>query len=307
MSFVGAKGGAGVYQRIISWVPPHDVWIEPFAGTAAVFRHKRPARRSVLIDSDPGALDRIGEAGSRPGVELIVGDGIEYLSRCQFPANTCVYADPPYIRQARKNPDRDYYRHDWSLADHERFLDVVLGLPGSVSILISGYWSELYGRKLAGWHTDHFAAATRGGQATEWVWANYPPPDRLHDYRYLGGSFPERWRIHKRQRTWVRMLGRMPALERRAMLSAIAQSFGPDLAEYLCCSIDGLGDVAGRIDPAGDVRSHIDGLGDGRSSIDRSGGDGHPNSAGRHPVTPSPSHPVTPHPVTTLACRGRRA
>ena len=34
--FVGAKGGAGVYQRIICWLPPHGCYIEPFAGTAAL-------------------------------------------------------------------------------------------------------------------------------------------------------------------------------------------------------------------------------------------------------------------------------
>lgn len=74
---------------------------------------------------------------------------------------------------------------------------------------------------------------TRGGPAEEWLWANYQRPELLHDYRYIGGSFPERWRIHKRQRSWLKMLGRMPAIERRAMLAAIADAHAAEVLSYL--------------------------------------------------------------------------
>jgi len=230
MSFVGSKGGEGVYQRIISWIPPHDVYIEPFAGLAAVWRHKRPARRSILIDLDPGALDQIGEdAGELGVVETIVGDGVEYLRRMRPNGERVfVYCDPPYLRSARRDGERDYYRHDWTLDDHQAFLDLVVELP--CSVLVSGYWSKLYAARLAGWSTDHFPTGTRGGPAEEWLWANYPRPDELHDYRYLGATWPERWRIRKRQRNWMRALSRMPALERRAMLAAIVEGYGEDVA-----------------------------------------------------------------------------
>src|SRR6185503_4318140 len=59
--FVGSKGGAGVWQRIISEMPPHDLYVEAFAGTGQVLLHKRPARASIAIDSDAavcGALKR---------------------------------------------------------------------------------------------------------------------------------------------------------------------------------------------------------------------------------------------------------
>lgn len=35
MSVVGSKNGNGVWQRIVCWVPPHDLYVEPFAGSAA--------------------------------------------------------------------------------------------------------------------------------------------------------------------------------------------------------------------------------------------------------------------------------
>lgn len=230
-SFVGAKGGAGTYQRIISWIPPHDVFVEPFAGTAAITRHKRPAARTVLIDRDPGAIDGIGGAARWPGVELIVGDGVEYLRRARFPegARVVVYCDPPYLRETRRDGDRDYYAHDWSDADHAYFLDMLVGADPSWAILVSGYPSPRYDGRLAGWCKDTWQAMTRGGPAQECLWANFARPERLHDYRHIGTDFDDRWRIHKRQRSWCRMLSRMPALERRAMLAAIAERFAGDL------------------------------------------------------------------------------
>jgi hypothetical protein len=38
MAIVGSKGGAGVAQPIISLMPPHELYIEAFAGLAAVDR-----------------------------------------------------------------------------------------------------------------------------------------------------------------------------------------------------------------------------------------------------------------------------
>lgn len=261
MGFVGAKSGAGVYQRIICWIPPHDLYVEPFAGTAAIWRNKRAAGRSILIDRDPGALDRIGggdltDVIGGDDVEMICGDGIDFLRRFRPPASqrAFVYADPPYLRETRRDPDRDYYRHEWTREDHERFLDVVDELE--YPVLVSGYWSDLYGERLQAWHTDRFQATTRGGVAEEWLWANYPRPERLHDYRWIGADFGQRWKIHKRQRNWLRALQQMPPLERRAMLSAIGDYFS---------------------DEWGDGRSTLDAGGGGRGldPSDGNGDDGH--------------------------------
>ena len=240
MAFVGSKGGAGVYQRVISWMPPHQLYCEPFAGLAAVFRQKRLAKRSILIDIDADPLDRIVDATRWPGVETIVGDGIEWLGRFRAPADidVQVYCDPPYLCETRRDPDRQYYAHDWTLADHERFLETVLMASASIPILISGYWSELYADRLTGWHTDRFPAVTRGGPAEEWLWANYPRPTRLHDYRYLGDDYRERERIRKHQRRRCRILRGMPELERRALLSAIADEFRDELVECLDVDVD---------------------------------------------------------------------
>jgi len=258
MGFVGAKGGAGVYQRIISWMPPHRVYCEPFAGTAAVFRHKRSCERAILVDCDPGALDQIGDCARAVGVELIVGDGMEYLKRCRFgcPAEeVVVYCDPPYPRELRRDPERDYYGREWTAGDHRRFLELVRGLP--FRLLVSSYWSKEYAGALGDWRLDRFNATTRGGVAKECLWCNFPRPTRLHDYRYLGEAFPQRWRIHKRQRNWVDMLRGMPELERHAMLAAIAAAFpmATTAAAVAAVRRDGNGEGRSLIAHAGGVGS----------------------------------------------------
>src|SRR5947207_1208917 len=60
--FVGSKGGAGVAEQIISQMPPHTVYIEPFVGTGAVLRKKRAAPVSIAIDRDPVAIHRLWES-----------------------------------------------------------------------------------------------------------------------------------------------------------------------------------------------------------------------------------------------------
>jgi len=225
-------------------IPPHDGYIECFAGKAAVLWRKRPAARSIAIDLSPGRIAELSEERSRvttfaprgpiagdgdavPLLELIVGDGVEYIKHfLPGPLAVFVYADPPYVRSSRADPDRDYYEHEWTDADHERFLDVADGL--ACMVMISGYESALYASRLARpkWRCSRFQTMTRGGPAEESVWMNYAAPDRLHDYRYIGHRFRDRERIRKRQRSWLRMLDEMAPLEREAMIAAVLDAYG---------------------------------------------------------------------------------
>jgi hypothetical protein len=52
---------------------------------------------------------------------------------------------------------------------------------------------------------------------------NYPEPQTLHDYRYLGENFRERERIKRKQIRWRRRLQDMDSSERYAMFSIIDQ------------------------------------------------------------------------------------
>lgn len=267
MRYPGGKNGAGVHQAIINNIPPHDVYVEAFAGSAAVFRHKLPARRSFLIDKDPewdprgilaDAADRdvpgyIGEPAERrrrgsalrprdpeqakapilasrvrnaeaAGVICMHADAREWLAAYQWSGREFVYLDPPYLAATRRRGARRIYRCELrEEKEHLELLSVIQAIPAAV--MISGYWSALYAKSLQGWRSVRFTTSTRGGPAEEILWMNYPEPEALHDYRYLGGNFRERQDFKRMRERWARRLAIMPRLKRQALLAAITPLF----------------------------------------------------------------------------------
>lgn len=222
---VGSKGASGAWQRIVSMLPSHRVFVEGFAGGAAITRHKRPAEKTLLIERDAETVAALRAAmRDRPEVIVIEGDGMEVLRPAMVASNCCLYFDPPYVMSSRKS-QRPYYRHEWTDADHVRFLEWVKGF--TCPVLISGYWSQLYASALEAWRVVSFGVPTRRGRAVEFVWANFPEPQQLHETGYVGRDYTDRQRIKRKAARWVRMLAAMPAAERAAVLDAIAAQGWP--------------------------------------------------------------------------------
>jgi len=217
VSVTGSKGGAGVAQRIVSLMPPHELYIEAFAGLAAVGRLKRPARCNVFIERD---IDRASSLRAMlPAAALVViGDVMQVIEPEHVPPGTVVYCDPPYLMTTRRNW-RHYYKHElFTEAEHERFLEWARRLR--CRVLISGYESALYASRLHGWRVVQFRAQTQAGTAIETVWCNFPEPAELHDVRFVGDGYRQRERIRRKVSRWVRRLERLPLAERAAILAA---------------------------------------------------------------------------------------
>jgi len=228
--YPGGKAGAGVYQRIINLMPPHQVYIEAFLGGAAIMRHKRPARLNIGIDRDPHVIQTVkflwpsifGDGG-RAAFQFAEADALEYLAAYPWTGQEMVYCDPPYLMSTRSTRRR-IYRHEMSEAEHRRLLEVLTTIKDHCMVMISGYWSKLYEAYLGRppWHTTSYQAMTRGGQlATESLWFNYSKPATLHDYKHLGADFRARERIHRKITRWTARLRKLPVLERNAILAAI--------------------------------------------------------------------------------------
>ena len=131
-----------------------------------------------------------------------------------------MYVDPPYLPETRK--DLDLYTYEMSEEDHVELLACLISLP--CMVMISGYDSALYNDTLTGWSTHTFSAQTRRGPATEKIWFNYPVPDQLHDYSYVGDTFRDRYRFKRKRDGWVNRLMALPDLERNAMFEALANA-----------------------------------------------------------------------------------
>lgn len=203
--------------------------------------------RKLLTPSEPAMGSETGEIGdggppSEPAIlpaaaspgparvdvaefRFLSQDGIKFLAGHRFTGSELVYCDPPYLLSTRGH--RRIYRYELKDSQHRKLLSTIVRLP--CMVMISGYWSEMYATALKDWSSISFESMTRGGRpATEWLWYNFPEPVALHDYRYLGKNFRERERIKRKKLRWVNRLERMPLLEKRALLSAIASIAGND-------------------------------------------------------------------------------
>ena len=224
MSYPGGKSGAGTFQRIISQIPPHHLYVEPFVGGGAILRHKRPAAMSFGYDLDPGAIARLQaeiplDSELFLTTSLFIEDGIAMLAR-QYDCDTFIYADPPYLQSSVMSRLR--YQHILSVDDHRQLLAALK--QQRCPVMISGYWSRMYAEELAGWRTIQFRSMTRGGfECEEWLWMNYPEPTRLHDYRYVGANYREREKFRRQQKRWSTRLGKMSAVQRLALMSVLEE------------------------------------------------------------------------------------
>lgn len=257
MKYPGGKNGSGVYQRLISMMPPHDVYIELFLGSGAVMRRKKPADRISIAyelnaktiadftaafcgdgryywdrskDVPPGVF-QFDDGRGVPVLDVYPTSAIDalrdkYSASSPFwfvdndPSRTIIYADPPYLLETRSSKSRIYQFEMFERREHIEFLDLVAAVP--CKVMVSGYANSLYNRKLKHWRREEIPTVNRAGdKVIETVWLNFPEPFELHDYEHVGTDFRDRWRIEKKARNWTRNLFAMPAQERYAILGRL--------------------------------------------------------------------------------------
>lgn len=222
MSYLGSKAASGVYQKIIAEMPPHDTYIETHLGGGAVMLRKPPARRNIGIDIDVDALKNFAFTHQLSDVSLVSLDAVDYLEKFDFchAGRVLVYADPPYLPETRTSRAR--YRYEYIVTDHERLLTCLMSLPENVSVILSGYPSQLYDDLLAGWRSKEFQAMTRGGVRTEKIWMNYPE-GRAYSHAFAGKDYNDRYRIKRKALRWKEKFAALPPAERLAIMVALSE------------------------------------------------------------------------------------
>lgn len=218
MRYPGGKGKT--YQHVINLMPPHRVYIETHLGGGAVLRHKRPALQNIGIDADARVVARRSSDLS-PQVELICGRAEEFLCRYHFQGDELLYVDPPYL-PATRNQQR-IYRHEYSEADHERLLTLLVTLP--CMVIVSGYASPVYDQMLEDWGKRTFHAKTHTDVRVETLWFNFEPPGPLHDTRYLGSDFRQRQATKRRMQRLQERMRRMDSAERAAFSEWLHEAY----------------------------------------------------------------------------------
>ncbi|HGE8505361.1 DNA adenine methylase [Serratia ureilytica] len=229
MGYLGSKAASGAYQAIISQMPPHDTYIETHLGSGAVMFHKPLAARTIGIDVDSNAFlltrGRWREKGlTPPKLNLYHGDAVGFLRRelasGAFSKNgrVLIYADPPYLPETRTSRAR--YRHEYTVDDHRRLIDMLRTVPANV--MISGYPSALYDELLGDWRSIQFQVMTRGGPRTEQLWMNFAE-GAAYSHAFAGANYIDRQRIKRKAERWAKNYSALPAAEQTAILAAMLQ------------------------------------------------------------------------------------
>lgn len=181
-------------------------------------RNKKPARRNIGIDIDLAVIDKWRTEGVGR-CELICCDATAFLRHHSFSGDEVVYADPPYLSSTRRK--KRIYLHEYSEVQHVELLDELKKLP--CPVVISGYWSELYGDILSGWEIQTYQANTQSGLREEFLWMNFKPPAKLHDFSYIGRDFREREASKRRLNTLKGKIERLTSIERASLTEWLAE------------------------------------------------------------------------------------
>lgn len=159
---------------------------------------------------------------------MIQSDALKWLPRRPWQPDDVIYCDPPYLWETRSK--KRLYENELTDEQHQKLLDVVVDLP--CRVLLSGYPSPLYADRLADWRCIEYDAMTRGGVTRrECLWCNFPEPEELHDYRWIGRDFRDRERIQRRWMNWLGQLLDMPPVERNAMLAVLNEGAAAESGE----------------------------------------------------------------------------
>lgn len=243
-NYDGGKSGEGTYQQIINNIPPHNIYIEAFAGHAGIFRKIRRAPLSILNDIDGKTIEQLTaiiksdkieickdffqgnlfEKPQRPVVIIRNNDYSVILDRFGSNNESFIFCDPPYPMKTRRDQQTKLYRFDWESDElHEKFLERCKLCK--CNLMIASYPNHLYESILSGWYKHEYFSTTRKGAAREVIYMNYPPPVIIHDFTYLGKNYRERQNLKAKIKRHIKRLNKLSAHERTALLSSYIQIY----------------------------------------------------------------------------------
>lgn len=209
-AYFGSKLTPGLFQNIISIMPPHETYIETHLGGGAIMMRKQPAQKNIGIELNSKA---IASFKCNYPVELLNTCSHEFLKNYSFTGKELIYCDPPYLIETRRSPRR--YRFDYTEEDHINFLTLSKTLP--CKIILSGYPSALYDKHLVDWHHIELQVMSNSGPRTEVIWHNYII-DRSFWPTYAGKNSNKRQDIKRKAQRWGKNYAKLPRAERLAIM-----------------------------------------------------------------------------------------
>lgn len=134
------------------------------------WRYQHSDNRGSSVADDFAATDRLWTIAARlKRVQIECDEALAVIVRYDRP-HTLVYADPPYLPDARSQRWRGKaYQHELTADDHRRLAAVLHQLQGMA--VVSGYRSALYDELYGDWRRVTCQSQTETGRlATECLW-----------------------------------------------------------------------------------------------------------------------------------------
>jgi 16S rRNA G966 N2-methylase RsmD len=223
--YKGGKNGNGSFQTIINQIPEHSIYVEPFAGSAAIYFNKRMADISLLFDKLRNQTDLLSKKVS-PGDIVQCCDSVVNINLIvsflnifhSYGHRVFMYCDPPYPLSSRSY-QKSIYEHEMTDADHIAFLT---GMDRALfPISISTYENDIYSQYLSNWRLLKYQSIVRGGTRTEFLYMNYPETSQLHDFSYIGNAFRDRERLKRIKNNFLSKFDSMQPILKNAITAAL--------------------------------------------------------------------------------------
>lgn len=162
---------------VLSYIPKHVVYVEPYFGSGSIFFDKDKAKIEVINDIDQDVYNYFKVIRDNPNeiIEQIMFTpfSIEEYHNSRIinehdNEDVFIYCDPPYVLSTRKE---HLYNYDMTDEQHIELLEVLKRHKGK--ILISGYDNKLYNKMLKNWHKETIVTSSERGKRIECLWMNY--------------------------------------------------------------------------------------------------------------------------------------
>jgi len=238
INYPGNKHADGVWQRIINELPPHDGFISGYLGSCKVSLEKQPAPKfNFGIESNlTEELREFWYRADKKHITIRHAKFLDFMRETftlskQMTDRILIYLDPPYMLSTRRS-QKELYEHEMSDEDHYELLQWcdTTTQTSNAMIAISHYPCKAYDELLNnGWRKIEYKSANHRGVVTEALYMNYPEPQELHEYTYLGKDRIDRQRIKRKIAGKVKQLQELPALERSAILRAMMNLTTPPI------------------------------------------------------------------------------
>lgn len=248
MNYPGHKKIYGVYHKIINEIPPHKIFYELFAGSAAISKllypssfnpdiQLQPTVRSgndpIIILNDLLPVHTVKNiCMDRPDLTVknnCIGHNVKFQQRNAFDIlqteltvsdlNTFIFIDPPYLHSTRPNNTK-LYKYELTESDHIQLITSVLQLQCNVMIIHPK--CSLYDNSyLKHWRQVPIKIRYHNKLSLECLYMNYAAPDKLQNDSLLGKDCWDRQRIKRKGDRLVNKLLALPELERNYVINKI--------------------------------------------------------------------------------------